>query len=126
MKKFLYAPMVLSFVFSAGNSLAENVYMKEDIVPCYNTFMCTVNGDPITGVVKDYYMNGVLKDEGNYEDGLLNGFAKTYYENGNLKSEEIYKNGIKCCLSKTYYENGNLEVEGTIKNGKIDGIVKGY
>ena len=63
--------------------------------------MCTVNGDPITGVVKDYYMNGVLKDEGNYEDGLLNGFSKTYYENVDGIFVEAKNPNLS---SKIYYE----------------------
>ena len=61
------------------------------------------------GVDKEYYENGMLKEEVSYSNGKLNGFFKEYYENGSLKSEGNYKNGVLDGLIKEYYSNSKTD-----------------
>lgn len=46
------------------------------------------------GMNKEYYENGILKEEISYKDGKLDGIYKEYYENGSLKSQSTFKNGV--------------------------------
>ena len=56
-----------------------------------------------TGVNKDFYENGNLKEEVNYSDGKLNGMYREFYSDGSLKSECNYLNGIIVGKLKEYY-----------------------
>ncbi|MAV64811.1 MAG: hypothetical protein CMG00_06450 [Candidatus Marinimicrobia bacterium] len=47
------------------------------------------------GRYKDWYENGVLKSEINYENDKLNGIARGWYENGQLMFEVNFINGKK-------------------------------
>ena len=47
-----------------------------------------------SGINKEYYENGIIKEEISYKDGKLNGVSKEYYENGSLKSESTFKDGV--------------------------------
>lgn len=46
----------------------------------------TLNGEPYTGPVVDYYDNGRLKLEGYFKDGLRTGKWTYYYENGKVEA----------------------------------------
>ena len=56
-----------------------------------------------SGISKEYYENGTIKEEVNYKDGKLNGISREYYENGSLKSESTFKNGALDGKVKEYY-----------------------
>ena len=56
-----------------------------------------------SGIIKEYYDNGEIKEEVSYKDGKLNGIFKEYYENGSLKSEGRFKNGFLDGKVKEYY-----------------------
>ena len=75
---------------------------------------------------RDYYENGQLKLEHNYEDGKLDGLSKEYFENGQLKYIHNYKNGEYHGLLKGYYIDGKLKYEFNYKNDKKDGLCKDY
>ena len=47
-----------------------------------------------SGINKEYYEHGIIKEEISYKDGKLNGVSKEYYENGSLKSESTFKDGV--------------------------------
>jgi antitoxin component YwqK of YwqJK toxin-antitoxin module len=51
----------------------------------------------------------------NYE---FNGKVKEYYHNGKLKIECEYQNGLKNGKSKEFFENGELYFEGEYLNDK--------
>ena len=44
-----------------------------------------------SGINKEYYEHGIIKEEISYKDGKLNGVSKEYYENGLIRS--IYPQG---------------------------------
>ena len=75
---------------------------------------------------RDYYENGQLKLERNYEDGKLHGISKEYFENGQLKFIHNQKNGEYHGLLKGYYIDGKLKYEFNYKNDKKDGLCKDY
>ena len=75
---------------------------------------------------RDYYENGQLKLEHNYEDGKLHGLSKEYFENGQIKYIHNYKNGEYHGLLKGYYVDGKLKYEFNYKNDKKDGLCKDY
>ncbi len=52
-----------------------------------------INSTAYAEVRKQYYPNGQLKSEENYEDGKLEGIGKAYYESGQLRVEANYKDG---------------------------------
>lgn len=98
------------------------------------------------GPWKDFYSDGSLKAEGNYDHGKQVGewkfyypggkieqrgkFSKSgkpegtwkwYFENGQLQREENYRAGLKDGLSTTYDENGRVTEEGDFVEGNEDG-----
>jgi len=55
-----------------------------------------------------------------------NGIEKEYYHNGDLKSEVNYDNGKKHGPTKIYHENGKIALEGEFNAGKRYGIMTSY
>lgn len=51
-------------------------------------------GRALNGEVKEYYPEGQLLSESNYDNGVLEGPAKVYYEDGTLRSQAIYQQGV--------------------------------
>ena len=126
MKKILCSTILATMMFMSVGSYAQNVYTNEQVKPCGNELVCTLNGKLLTGIVKSFYPNGNLWSETTYKDGKPDGWRKEYYENGNLQFETTFKDGKQEGLSKGYYPNGNLEGEGTFKDGKPEGLWKEY
>ena len=98
------------------------------------------------GPWKDFYPDGSLKAEGNYDNGKqvgdwkyyhLNGKIeqtgrfnkqgkfdatwKWYFDNGKLLKEENYRSGLKDGMSTEYDETGKVIEEGEFVNGNEDG-----
>jgi len=95
---------------------------------------------------KDYYPDGSLKAEGNYDNGRqtgewtyyhsngrieqtgkfnrqgkFEGTWKWYFDTGQLLREETYHDGLKDGLSTEYDETGKVTEEGEYVNGNEDG-----
>ena len=47
------------------------------------------------GLMKQYYLDGSVKFEANFNLGIKNGTQKSYFQNGKIYSEGNYKNGEK-------------------------------
>jgi len=98
------------------------------------------------GKWKDFYPDGTIKAEGNYDDGKQvgewkfyhqnskieqggkfnkkgqpDGNWKWYYDSGQLLREENYRAGVKDGMSVEYDENGNVIQEGEYISGAEDG-----
>ena len=54
---------------------------------------------------------GVLLQECQYRNGVLDGPTKTYYPSGALKEEGQYTKGEKTGVWKTYNEDGDILAE---------------
>jgi antitoxin component YwqK of YwqJK toxin-antitoxin module len=95
---------------------------------------------------KDFYPDGALKAEGNYDNGKqigewlyyhsngkieqsgkfnrqgkIEGIWKWFFENGQMLKEENYRNGLKDGISTEYDETGKVIEEGEFIEGKEDG-----
>ena len=55
------------------------------------------------GTIYDYYVDGTIKREQNYVDGIKNGKEVEYYSNGKIKYEVDYINGFKNGSERYYY-----------------------
>lgn len=77
-------------------------------------------------VKKEYYANGILESEKQYNNGKEEGLSKFYRENGSLQAIVTYKSGKQEGLGKFYRANGNLEMAVLFKNGLRNGLSKGY
>ncbi len=85
-----------------------------------------------TGLWKEFYDNGHLKEEKNYINGKLDGVYKIYNENGFLIQSVHYKNGeivdstndfeSDINIKEDYDENGNLIFLGSFLNQKPIGV----
>jgi antitoxin component YwqK of YwqJK toxin-antitoxin module len=80
----------------------------------------TVNeDDEETGKHIEYWENGFVMTEGEYEKGIKNGIFREYYENGNTKFEGIFKNDVP--VGNHYFSNEkgkNIKIE-TWNKGKL-------
>jgi antitoxin component YwqK of YwqJK toxin-antitoxin module len=98
------------------------------------------------GPWKDFYPDGTLRAEGNYDNGKqvgewkyyhpdgkieqigkfskngrYEGTWKWYFDNGQLAKEESYRNGVRDGLSTEYDETGRVIEEGEFVDGNEDG-----
>jgi len=115
-----------------------HVFSQEKIVKRYDNGNIQYEGfvvnNTLDSIYKEYYSNGVLKEEGYYKDcqykfknksvyrvvcgvgcekdnirfGKRNGEWKHYYENGKLKSRANYFCGIEQGNFFYYFENGSI------------------
>ena len=65
----------------------------------------------INGTYKEWYPNGVLKNEGNFINGKRQGRFNSWYPNGKKKNECIYTNDVLDSISLSYYGNGMIKKE---------------
>jgi antitoxin component YwqK of YwqJK toxin-antitoxin module len=74
-------------------------------------------------IVKEiqYYSNGKIKVEGEYEEGKKNGQWIFYYESGIIWSQGFFKQGLSTGKTKVFHENGQLFYEGEYVEGKKQG-----
>jgi len=79
-----------------------------------------------TDTVYNYYKNGKIREEINYENGIKHGVYKYYFENGNLGMELNYRYGISNGSQKHWHENNTLKAEWTTVDGEKDGVYKSY
>ena len=61
-----------------------------------------------SGIVRQYYKDGVLKKETPFINGRIEGIEKTYYDNGKLYSETPYTSSQINGDVKEYYMSGRL------------------
>ena len=80
----------------------------------------------LSGPYEAYFIDGVLKVKGNYENNLPSGLWEYFYENGNLKMHGPLKEGVNYGFWEYFYENGNLQMEGHLHNNQRNGRWKFY
>lgn len=74
------------------------------------------------GFWKEFYEDGSLKAEGEYEDDLKIKAWKYFYANGNKEQFGNYANGKPTGKWQCFYENGQLLREEEYRNGLEDGF----
>lgn len=106
---------------------------KDNDTITYGTF----SNSKKTGIWKEFYSKGILKNKGSYENGLQTGEWKYYFYNGKIKAEGSFRLGNKTKFGETgiplsgrigewiFYSKGNgkiqqkCEFEKGVRNGNI-------
>ena len=107
------------------------------------------NGKP-DGYWKNYFTSGIIKNEGNrknflldstwifyftngnrqrvinYKDGNKNGELVNYDTSGKIISKELYINNFRNGISEIYHDNGRVKLSIPYKNDRIHGLVIEY
>jgi antitoxin component YwqK of YwqJK toxin-antitoxin module len=88
-----------------------------------------------TGIWKVFFDNGLVNEEGNWQEGRKHGIFKYYDDTGKFLRIERYDMGILLLddettkqpdIKRKYYPNGTLASEGTIIGGKRQGNFRLY
>lgn len=88
-----------------------------------------------TGVWRDLFPNGQLKEEGMWLNGLRNGVFKFFDDKGKLLKLEKYEDGLLVIdeaatamldIRKEFYPSGKVHLEGTYRDGKRQGNFREY
>lgn len=66
-------------------------------------------GKKYQGLEKNYYEDGSLWEEWNYNNGRLEGLGKSYYKNGNVDFAVFYHQGKLNGEAKMYFKNGQVQ-----------------
>ncbi len=66
-----------------------------------------------------WYSNGQLREETNYQAGKREGLSREWYENGQLELEGNFQAGKLEGLFRIWDENGQLTFEGTYEAGEL-------
>ena len=88
-----------------------------------------------TGVWRDLYEDGKMRQEGNWLAGMKNGVFKFFNKKGELEKLERYENDVLMVddastaildIRKEYHPNGSLKEMGTYREGKKQGNFRVY
>jgi antitoxin component YwqK of YwqJK toxin-antitoxin module len=104
-----------------------------------------------TGIWKEFYCNGNMKNKITFQNGRPDGYAIMYHDNGKISEEGIWKinkwvgnyklyydngqvqqefnftpTGKREGPQKYYYDNGQVMIEGSWAQGKEAGVIKEY
>jgi antitoxin component YwqK of YwqJK toxin-antitoxin module/Tfp pilus assembly protein PilF len=80
----------------------------------------------VSGKITDYYPNGDLKVETNYEKDEKNGYSISYYTNKVKKAEGWYENGKLHGYWNYYFPNGTIDSKNYYLKGKLKGYQEYY
>ena len=79
------------------------------------------------GNVIFYYKNGNPQEKGTWQRNKWVGLYEYFFESGNLAYQWKYnEKGLRSGVQKYFYENGNVMVEGEWINGQESGKIKEY
>ncbi len=70
--------------------------------------------------------SGVIIDEEDYKNGMLNGVKTSYYADGKILQKQWFKNNLADGKKIMYTPNGNVISEYNFKDGKSDGTFVEY
>ena len=85
-----------------------------------SVFCQDASGNPLNGLVVQYFEDGKVAREVTVKNGLENGLEREYYTNGNLKVSATIKQGAPTGVSKLYHENGKVHMIIKWKDNKPD------
>lgn len=74
------------------------------------------------GIYQNWYQNGQLMEQYNYENNKINGIYQKLYANGRLMEQCYYQNGKIEGLYKKWHYDGQLMEQCNYKNNKKDGL----
>jgi len=71
------------------------------------------------GIVKEHYLDGSIRSEGNYVDGKKEGVFKVFDQKGKLLEEKEYKYDKRNGTSRNFYKNGVVKKESIHEMGEL-------
>jgi uncharacterized protein len=80
----------------------------------------------LSGIWKDFYTDGTLKQILPYEEGKLNGTIKYYYADGSLYQKAEYTNDLQNGQTILYFPDSLVSEVSDYKEGKLHGMVTSY
>lgn len=81
-------------------------------------FEVAVKNGLATGVFKSFYRDGKINEQAMFKDGVLDGVVKEYDKDGILQGMSYYKNGQEQGKNYLYHKNGNVSMVSEVVNGK--------
>ena len=93
------------------------------------------SGNKRTGIWRDLYPDGLIKEDGNWANGLRNGVFKFFNKKGELEKLEKYEDGVLVIdeastaildIREEFYENGKVKNSGPYRLGKKQGNFREY
>src|ERR1700722_17874497 len=95
--------------------LDENEDISDDTTIYYR--LTIYKNDVPTGIAREYYHSGKLRNETPYTNGHIDGVVKSYFESGKLSLEVPYVYGKKEGIERLYYESGKIMSETKYDSG---------
>jgi len=78
------------------------------------------------GTQREWYVNGKIKEEENYNDGKREGKHQAWFGNGRLYIDESYKNDNLDGIAKEWYFTGQLKKDANYTDGVLTGQLLTY
>ena len=78
------------------------------------------------GSEKAFYKTGILKSEGNFDQGTIEGVVSLYFEDGSLMGRMDMANNIKEGRGVRYYANGVKQLERFFVKNKLQGTARAW
>ncbi|PCJ85989.1 MAG: hypothetical protein COA57_06890 [Flavobacteriales bacterium] len=104
--------IINSIIYSEGNKMGEGILNKQSVKQ---------------GDWKEYYLDGQLRAEGKYDNGLRIGRWVFYHSNGKVEQEGVFISGERPIrLWKWYYPSGHLLREENFHMGMEEGQLIEY
>lgn len=82
--------------------------------------------DTLNGLAREFTIDSILIADGNIAKGLKNGYWKFYYLNGAMKEQGDYYDDYKSGWWKSYDENGQIVQEASYLRNEISGYTINY
>jgi hypothetical protein len=113
------------------NYTIDTLGIPNDTVLITNRSIKIVNGiyffntQRFSGIVKELYANGVVKNYRSLYGGMLHGRYKSFYENGNCYENRLYKNNLSTGKHFAYWPDGiTLKFEYNYYEERREGLQK--
>lgn len=115
-KLLIFSTFFLSFLYSQQMQGSEG------------TVFGTLNNNTETRIIKEYYNdhNINIKIERTVKGNMGHGLYRDYYENGQLRTDANYNNGALDGSYIFYHENGEIYVKVNYDKGNLDGLITFY
>tara|TARA_B110001450_G_scaffold162924_1_gene151850 strand:+ start:106 stop:609 length:504 start_codon:yes stop_codon:yes gene_type:complete len=139
--------LLLIAIFLTGCSKESEVlsgpFLIQDRIIIYQS-----SGEPVTGIIEDFYANGKMEIRVTYRDGKMHGSSLSYHPNGQLsfraeywenqqvgESEYYEDDGFLKAryldiddlqITTFYQKNGQLDSIERIKDNKLHGVYENY
>ena len=79
---------------------------------------------PFSGVMTEYYPDGILQSRSRISQGLLEGLSEGWHTNGHIQIQERFMAGISHGQRTKWHANGIKLSEATIVQGKMEGLYR--